>query len=58
MIDFIKNLFKCKHKNVKNVKWLSQCNTPMIKSTCKDCGKKLYYGHVYADPNTWLEKEE
>ena len=55
MINFILNLFRCKHKTKETIKWLSGCNTPMIKITCLDCGEELDYGHVYTDPDTWLD---
>jgi len=58
MINFIKSLFECKHKNKRTEKWLDVNNTPMMMVKCIDCNKKLDYGHVYADADTWLNEND
>lgn len=42
----------CTHPNLVSHKWLDD-NTPMMSANCPDCGFNDC-GHVYADPETWL----
>lgn len=44
----------CEHPNLKQQRWLASDGTPMAQSSCPDCGL-FDYGHVHADPNTWLQ---
>jgi hypothetical protein len=59
MLAWIKSWFvkpPCTHPNAQENKWLDPDNTPMVDWWCPDCGLRDH-GHVYADPETWLEDE-
>ena len=42
----------CFHENQKYETFIKN-NTPMTETICLDCGKRLDYGHVYADLKKW-----
>lgn len=56
MFRWFMSLFEkapCQHPNLHERKWLDADGTPMLTTSCPDCGL-FDRGHVYADPETWL----
>lgn len=59
MIDWILKWFKsekkpCRHENTDQRLWNAEDGTPMVKTSCLDCGW-IDVGHVYGD--SWTEEE-
>jgi len=57
--NWVKSFFPkppCKHTRIKENKWLSADGTPFGSWKCLDCPWSDC-GHVYADPDTWLDPE-
>lgn len=47
---------RCSHPNLKEERWVEKDGTCMIRAWCPDC--TFYdYGHVYADPTTWINPD-
>ena len=48
---------RCQHLRGVQQKWLDREKTPMMSFSCPDCGY-TDTGHVHADPQTWLNRNE
>jgi hypothetical protein len=53
---FLRSPDPCTHPDAICVKWLDKDGLPMIDFRCPDCGE-VRFGHVDADPTTWVESE-
>lgn len=51
---FHKTPAPCKHPGLVERKWIDADGTQMVYVRCPDCGF-LDSGHVYANPETWLQ---
>ena len=47
----------CQHPHATEKRWLDELGTPMRAYHCPDC-PAADFGHVYADPATWLRPED